>query len=180
MTATEQLAGLIAPPSIAVPIRYAVVISVTPTTAKAVVRPSNATATDGSQDITAAYLMAGAPAVGALVRIEVYKGDVIIIGSPSVDSEPGTPFATSGGVVSVTATASTSGAASVTFPTGRFTVAPILTLTATGTTIWVPFVSALTSTGCTVTIRHIDNTALTATISVQWAALQMTSSTAAG
>jgi hypothetical protein len=181
---TERLAGLIATPRTPTPVRWAVVISVSPTTAKAVVRPSNATATDGSQDVTAAYLMASAPAVGALVRIEAYQGDVVILGSPAVDAFPGSPFAMSAGSALVSIAAAATGNVNVTFPAGRFTQAPIVTTNigagASSSKLANRAVSVTTS-GANLQVYTGDGTAVTVTnLPIYFIAVQMTSTNASG
>lgn len=64
--------------------------------------------------------------------------------------------------VSVSISASTSGAVAVTFPGGLFTGAPRVFCQPVATTNYVASVSAVSSAGCTVTLRHIDNTSATA------------------
>lgn len=68
------------------PIRYATVISTSPLAGTAVVRPSNATATDGSQDLTANLMSPTLPQVGAVVRIDVNQGDVLVLGTVGPDT----------------------------------------------------------------------------------------------
>lgn len=168
-------------PRVQMPTRYATVISVSPSTGTATVRPSTASATDGSQDIAAKYLSATAPAVGANVRLEVYQGDVLIVGAVGVDDYPAQPYAVAADAKTVTVTAAASATLAVSFlDADRFTVAPIVTLTAVGTSFWVPFASGITATGFTITVRHIDGTVTTASPTVHYVATQMTSTTAAG
>lgn len=167
-------------PRIQVPTRYATVISVTPATGTATVRPSTASLTDGSQDIPAKYLSATAPAVGALVRLEVYQGDVLIIGAVGVDDYPGQPFAQAVGQQSITCTAAlNSGLVAITFPAGRFTVAPRVVATVEDTTVgaWA-VASSITNLGANLTL-HLRASG-TSTRAVTWHALQMTSTTANG
>jgi len=182
MTDVAGLAGMIAPTSIAIPIRWATVISVTPATARAVVRPSHATATDGSQDITTAYLSPVAPGVGAVVRLDTYQGDVLIVGSPTLDAYPASPFAMSAGRVSVSLAAATQGTALVTFPAGRFLFAPVVAFgfddPGSSTVSEVRMAATVTTTGFTCVVNAAS--AVTATYNVGWIAVQMTSLSAAG
>ena len=90
------------------------------------------------------------------------------------------PFAEAAGAQSVAVSASASGSASISFPAGRFTVAPIVTCAATGSSIYVVSTSNVTDTGCDLVVRHIDGTAITASIPVRWHAVQMTGTSAAG
>jgi hypothetical protein len=86
------------------------------------------------------------------------------------------------GTVSVTLTASSSGTATVTFPVGRFTVAPLVQLTkfsgAGGATLTIPMVTALSSSSMTVGLYATANQ--TVTVPIHWWAVQMTTSTANG
>jgi hypothetical protein len=162
------------------PVRFATVVSVDLGTGVATVRPSTASATDGSQDIPARYLSA-APAVGAVVRLEVYQGDVLILGAVGVDDYPGQPFAYAAGQVTVTVSGgSVSGTQAVAFPAGRFTVAPLVVISGSGTTSFVGSTSGVSTSGFTATARHMDNTTGGGSPVLTWHAIQMTSTTAAG
>jgi hypothetical protein len=98
-----------------------------------------------------------------------------------VPGDPGVPYRTAAGTVSITATASTTGTAVVNFPAGRFTVGPIFTAQTLGTSAWVAYTATgAGATTVTVGIRQVDNSAATATVTVHWQAIQMTASAAAG
>jgi len=186
LNVTRRLASEITPPKIAAPVRYATVISVQNTAGTATVRPSNATATDGSQDIAARFLTPVPPGIGAYVRIEVFRGDVVILGAPGVDDFPAAPFAMASGQVTIAAPGAVPGASttittgSTTFPTGRFSQAPHVTATVqtTGSVPQVALVSLITSSGFTATLYQIAGTA-TANV-IHWTAVQMDSTNATG
>jgi hypothetical protein len=77
------------------------------------------------------------------------------------------------GRVSVTASAAISGTAAVTFPAGLFTTGPRVVASAVGSSVYVAYMpGAATSSGVTIGIRHMDATATTATISVDWIAVE--------
>lgn len=184
MNSATRLAAELATPRAVTLVRYATVISTAPAAGTAVVRPSHATATDGSQDITARYLMPSAPLVGAAVRIEAHQGDVIILGAPAVDTLPATPFAMASGFVTVTLTAATTATNTGTYPTGRFTVAPLVQLTklsaAGAAALLIPMMTANSPTGLTVGLWDAASVARTVAVNVHWTAVQMTSTSAAG
>jgi len=78
--APRRLARAVKPAKIHGPVRYGVVQSVDAVDGTVVVRPSTAAATDGSEDVVARMLEGGWPRVGDLARLDVYQGDVIVIG----------------------------------------------------------------------------------------------------
>jgi hypothetical protein len=97
---------------------------------------------------------------------------------------PESAFAMAAGTVTVVVTAAATGTATVTFPSGRFTVAPIINITltdpATGSQKLVPRVTSPTSGGFTATVFTGDASTTTATVVLHWTAVQMLSATAAG
>lgn len=97
---------------------------------------------------------------------------------------PAGPHAEAAGSVSVTVTAASSGATAVTFPTGRFSVTPLVTISlvdpATGSARLVPRVTSPTSTGFTATVLTGDNSITTSTVTLHWHAKQMLFAAAAG
>lgn len=92
----------------------------------------------------------------------------------------GIPFAMAAGAVSIASAASNGGSStSVTFPSGRFSVAPIVTVTIGGSTRFNIGTSSVTASGFTVRVDNFTSgTALAST--AQWEAVQMTSGAAAG
>lgn len=93
-------------------------------------------------------------------------------------------YAETAGSVTLSITSAGTGSVSVTFPAGRFTVAPIVTITnggGTGASVWYLRTSNVTPDGCTISAEHRDagSTAST-TMTVYWHAVQMTSAAAAG
>lgn len=95
----------------------------------------------------------------------------------------GIPFGLISGRTSVVVTASNSGSTTITFPSGVFTQAPVITATIVGTTAgttqsFVARVSSVTSTGATIFAISTTASAQTITVSVDWIAMQATSSSA--
>ncbi len=91
------------------------------------------------------------------------------------------PMAIAAGSVNVTMTASTIGSATVTFPVGRFTVAPLVftVIQQAGQTI-VSSPSGVTAAGFTANITDTRPTARTGTFPVYWFAVQMLPNAAGG
>jgi hypothetical protein len=85
--------------------------------------------------------------------------------------DPRVPFALASGQVNVTATSAVSAQVAVSFPAGRFASTPRVFVQPYGTQSWIGHASALDATGVTVGIRHVDNTAATATVTVHWLAV---------
>lgn len=97
---------------------------------------------------------------------------------------PTGPHAEAAGSISVTVTAAATGTAVVTFPTGRFSVAPIVTATlvdpAAGSARLSARVTSPTNTGFTASVFTGDGSTTTSTVTVHWHAKQMLFSAAAG
>jgi len=91
------------------------------------------------------------------------------------------PYAVAAGTtVSITLSAATdSSGVTVTFPTGRFTAAPIVQVTPQATTagLWAT-VANVTATGCTVYLHARASATTSATVG--WTATQMTTTNGAG
>lgn len=93
------------------------------------------------------------------------------------------PFAIAAGAATMTITASNTGSVNVTFPAGRFTVAPIVTAISAGGTGSSQFYVAhtsLTASGMTLQAFQRDNTTATATFTIHWHAIQMNTGAASG
>lgn len=179
--AAQRLARQILAPRSSTPVRYGTVVSTDPANGLLVLRPSTASLTDGTQDVAARYLTPVPPAVNSVVRFDVVQGDVLVLGSPTLDAYAALPFATAAGNVGVAVSASPTGSQAVSFPSGRFLVAPIVVVSVRdGTNVWVATASGISVTGFTANVRHVDNVNATGTVNVQWHAIQMTSTTAAG
>lgn len=90
------------------------------------------------------------------------------------------PYAMSAGDVDIIPVANTPTAATVTFPAGRFTQAPIVTTQANtsvpGSVVTGTGATAISSTGFTMYLRRTN----TSNTTVMWQAIQMTSSNASG
>lgn len=76
------------------------------------------------------------------------------------------------GSVSVTATSSASGSANVTFPAGRFVNPPLVVCSPVGATAWYAAAGSVTASGVTINIVQRDGTAATATVTVNWIAIE--------
>jgi hypothetical protein len=95
--------------------------------------------------------------------------------------DPGIPYRMAAGAVVVTVSNATAANATVTFPAGRFTQNPIVTALAIGTSVWVAYAAAgANTTAVSLGIRQIDNAAASATVTVHWHAIQMTSGSGSG
>lgn len=108
------------------------------------------------------------------------------VGNLAVDalakaSKSGGPFAEAAGTATVTVSGAAFGTEAVLFPAGKFTVAPIVEVTAANSSVWSGYVSGgLSDAGVTVGVRHLNDTSTSATVTVHWRAVQMTSTSAAG
>lgn len=110
-------------------------------------------------------------------------------GPQGVQGPPGPPFAMAAGVVvmptsSTLATYDTPAkvSAAITYPAGRFSVAPIIVALPSTTdagSVYAARVESNTATGCTVVCSTADGS-FAAAVSLAWVAVQMTSSTAGG
>lgn len=167
-------------PSASSPVRYATVISV-PAPGRAVIRPSNAVATDGSQDLSAASLIGSALRVGAVVRIDVWRGDVLILGAVGVDDYPGQPYAQALVTGIAPLAAASAGTVTISWPAGRFSVPPgcIPAITG-GSTRCYCMVTANSTSSVTVTVVERDLADITANVNVAVHGIQMTSTNATG
>lgn len=92
------------------------------------------------------------------------------------------PFAIAAGLVNVSLSAVNAAFTNITFPVGRFTVAPLVFATLQsapgGSQKFVPRVLNATTSGASVYVYTGDTTAQTATVSVAWEAIQMTPTSA--
>jgi hypothetical protein len=91
-----------------------------------------------------------------------------------------TPYSMAAGNTTVTGTGATTASATVTFPTGRFSVAPIVTTSFTQGTIYISNANAITSTGFTMVLRDRNDGAISGAATTNWQAVQMLSSAASG
>lgn len=89
-------------------------------------------------------------------------------------------WATAAGSVVVSISGSATGSAAITFPGSRFTQAPIVIATLNDASGYAASVASITTTGATITLRHLDGTTATLTRTVGWFAIQMLSGAAAG
>ena len=91
-----------------------------------------------------------------------------------------TPYSMAAGNTTVTGTGATTASATVTFPTGRFSVAPIVTTSFTQGTIYISNANSITSTGFTMVLRDRNDGAISGAATTNWQAVQMLSSAASG
>jgi len=89
------------------------------------------------------------------------------------------PFSAAAGFASLVGTGSSSATTTVTFPVGRFSQTPVISVSAPNAAISISAVSA-TSSGFTIGMRHIDAGNIGSTYSTPWQAMQMTSASAGG
>lgn len=80
--------------------------------------------------------------------------------------------AVAAGSAIVPVNASTTGTADVTFPAGRFSSAPRMTASPVGTSVYQVYLSAITATQATLTVRRFDNASSTANVTINWIAVQ--------
>jgi hypothetical protein len=67
-----------------------------------------------------------------------------------------------------------SGAANITFPAGKFATPPrVFTTIESGSTAYASYVSVTSATAATVRVRHVDGTAASTSIDVQWVAIDV-------
>jgi hypothetical protein len=104
--------------------------------------------------------------------------------SSATNTFPGTTvFRSAAGKVTITFSAATSATQTITFPSSRFTLTPLIFFTG-----GLPSVSARlgfrfespTTTGCTVRAYTTDNASITGTVELDWWAVQMTSGSESG
>lgn len=76
------------------------------------------------------------------------------------------------GIVAVNISNAASGSTAVTFPVGRFTATPAVTVTPGGSTSWIGAVTGASATGVTVLAFTNSGAASTANLSVFWNAIQ--------
>jgi len=97
-------------------------------------------------------------------------------------SSTSAPYRVATGIVTVAVNNSNSGTGAISFPAGRFSVAPVLTLGVNnGGATWLAFFSNINAGGATCVVRHYLNTGgQTANVPVNWHAIQMTSTSGEG
>lgn len=94
------------------------------------------------------------------------------------------PYAMAAGSVTVSLSGTSNGNTSVTFPASRFTATPMvssnMSSAAGGTQKFVPRLISVSTSGATMYIYTGDSTTATASVNVNWIAVQITSSAGAG
>lgn len=95
---------------------------------------------------------------------------------------PGMPYAMAAGQATISVSNSTGGTVDVSFPAGRFAVAPRIQVTKAsgGGAKYVPYTTSRTASGCRIGVYAGDGTAGTQTVVLDWTAVQMTSASADG
>ena len=106
-------------------------------------------------------------------------GVVTVAADGTISSNTSLPYAVETRSTTISISASSSGTASVTFTSGRFSQSPIVTVGSTGAAYNV-YVTGISSTGMTIGARHIDGTSATTSTTPHWHAIQMTSTSGAG
>jgi hypothetical protein len=90
------------------------------------------------------------------------------------------PYGTSAGTIGMTGNGATIRTAAVTFPSGRFNRAPRVTATCRSSNALMATSSSISSTGFTMTLRHVLDSVFSSAHSADWIAIQMTSGNASG
>lgn len=115
--------------------------------------------------------------VGQTVQTMKRRGEWVVLGPIT---QPGSaPFAYSAETATITGTGASSASAPVTFPVGRFTVPPIPVL-GNGLIAFSAAFQDVTADGMDVFVRRLDGANFTSTVTVYWAAVQMTPISAGG
>jgi hypothetical protein len=83
------------------------------------------------------------------------------------------PLAFSSGTGTFSPGGTASGTATITFPASRFTVAPSVSVTSDNSAFNMS-VTSITTSGCTVTGRHVDGSSTSGTYTFYWTAIQQT------
>jgi len=135
------------------------------------------------------YVYLGANAIQTVAQgFDTRLGDVTnypdqIVNKVSGVSRP-VPYATSSNLASAVYSTSTNASVAVTFPASRFTQAPQVTVSpATNSNVSKQSVAIAHSTatsGFTINLYYVIGTNVSATVSVYWTAVQMTSGSAGG
>jgi hypothetical protein len=79
-------------------------------------------------------------------------------------------FASGGGSINLPSGGANNGSEAVTFPAGRFGAVPRVVACVQGASFWFATVSAVTTAGCTITVRNMDNNTATGTVAYSWMA----------
>lgn len=114
----------------------------------------------------------------AITNGNITQTPLPVVGPPKADV-----YATAAGQATLTiGTNSASGSVAITFPSGRFSQPPIVNATKAGGglakySVWI---SNITTTGATLNVYSGDGTATTGSLAIDWTAVQMTSTSAAG
>jgi len=92
------------------------------------------------------------------------------------------PYAVSAGKVTLTFSGTTNASATVTFPSGRFSVTPVVTMTTeyNGRQFAAPRITSVSSSSMDVVLYTHDGTTFSGYLAVHWNALQMLPASAAG
>ena len=114
---------------------------------------------------------------GDRVRVRHLRGVHEITGAKRPPAS--TPWASAAGSVTITGNGTIDASTTATFPTGRFTVPPLVTFGVGNINYNVSFAN-LTAAGMTVHVRRMDYATFTDSIPVHWRAAQMTPTSAGG
>lgn len=97
----------------------------------------------------------------------------------AVAGSNGVPYVMSAGQASMTGNGTAVQTATVTFPSSRFNFNPRISVTSPSSTLHASY-SGLSTSGMTVSLRHVDNATWSSAQTVDWIAIQMTSGQASG
>jgi hypothetical protein len=96
----------------------------------------------------------------------------------AVDSKlPAKTYVTDG---TVSISANVAANATITFPAGRFTVAPRVTVNVVGSSVYIPYVNSVAATSVNLGARHYKDLSQSISLTVHVIALQMLASAADG
>lgn len=95
---------------------------------------------------------------------------------------PGYPWRMAAGQATISVSNSTGATVDISYPSGRFTVAPRIQVTKAsgGGAKYVPYTTNRTASGCRIGVYAGDGTAGTQTVVLDWTAVQMTPTSAGG
>jgi len=126
-----------------------------------------------------AVLRSYVPRVNDVVWVAVNGTDLVVLVPTGGDATM--PYAENVVTTTVSVSAAVAGTQAISFAASRFTVAPLVVMQVSNSSLYVPYVAvAPTTSGMTVGVRHVDNASGTASINVTVFAKQMTPLAAAG
>jgi hypothetical protein len=122
----------------------------------------------------------------SLLVLNRQGGDILLGSSATTIDVPGRidathyPWAMSAGTIAMVGNGNTSQSAAVTFPSGRFNVAPRVTTSCRTSNILLANPTVISSTGFTMNLMHTNQAGFTSSQTADWTAVQMTPTAASG